>query len=139
MNPYTLVGSGLGTTEAVSLAQRLAAWHDAMVTHERRLRAGRGDGCDEDCAHSEARALWEEALTIFGDRAHELSFLRSRALRAAGRSEEAAVPANAQESPDIGRHRSSRSAARHAVAGRPPTSVSRLSARNVDENPGAEL
>ena len=40
MNPYTLLGSALGTTAAVSLAQRLAAWHDAMVTHERRLRAG---------------------------------------------------------------------------------------------------
>jgi hypothetical protein len=140
MNPYTLVGSGLGTTEAVSLAQRLVAWHDAMVTHERRLRAGRvGDGCDEDCAHSEARALWDEALTTFGDRAHELSFLRSCAFRAAGRSEEA-VPASAQESSDVDRHRSSRRAAGHAVAGRPQTSLSRFSIdRNVDEKPGVEL
>lgn len=40
MNPYTLIGSGLGTAEAVSLSQRLAAWHDAMVAHKRRLRAG---------------------------------------------------------------------------------------------------
>jgi hypothetical protein len=81
MNPYTLIGSGLGTAEAASLSQRLAAWHDAMVEHERRLRASRTDGrCDEDCAHSDARALWAEALTTFGDRAHELSFLRSRAM-----------------------------------------------------------
>jgi hypothetical protein len=81
MNPYTLIGSGLGTAEAASLSQRLAAWHDAMVAHERRLRAGSTDGeCDEDCAHSEARALWAEALTTFGDRAHELTFLRSRAM-----------------------------------------------------------
>jgi hypothetical protein len=141
MNPYTLIGSGLGRTEAVSLAQRLAAWHDAMVTHERRLRAGRvGDGCDEDCAHSSARTLWEEALTTFGDRAHELSFLRSRAFRAGGRSEDAAVPASAQESPDIDSHRSSRSAAGRAPAGRLQTSLRRVSiGRNVDQKPGVEL
>jgi hypothetical protein len=141
MNPYTQIGSGLGTTEAVSLAQRLAAWHDAMVTHERRLRAGRvGDGCDEGCAHSAARTLWEEALTTFGERAHELSFLRSRALRAAGRSEDAAVPARAQESPDIDNHRPNRSAAGRAVAGRLQPSLRRLSVgRNDDEKAGVEL
>ena len=38
MNPYILIGSGLGTAEAAALSQRLAAWHDAMVMHERRLR-----------------------------------------------------------------------------------------------------
>jgi hypothetical protein len=59
-----------------------------MVAHERRLESGRADdGCGEDCAHVEARALWAEALAAFGDRAHELVFLRSRASeRSAGRS-----------------------------------------------------
>jgi len=83
MNPYLLIGSQVGTADAVSLAQRLAVWHDAMVTHERRMRGSRtGDLCDEDCAHSDARSLWAEALTAFGGRARELSFLRSRALMA---------------------------------------------------------
>jgi hypothetical protein len=81
MNPYILIGSVRGTGEAASLPQRLAAWHDAMVAHERRVRAGRiGDECDDDCAHGQARALWSEALATFGERAHELSFLRSRAI-----------------------------------------------------------
>jgi hypothetical protein len=141
MNPYTLIGSGLGTTEAVSLAQRLTEWHDGMVLHERRLRAGRaGHGCDEDCAHSAARTLWEEALTMFGERAHELSFLRSRAYVATGRSEDAAVPASAQESPAVDTHRPNRRTAGRPVASRLQTSLSRLSVgRNVDEKPGAEL
>ena len=81
MNPYLLVASQVDTEDAASLSRRLAAWHDAMVAHERRLRSGRStDVCDEDCAHSEARALWAEALIAYGERAHELSFLRSRAL-----------------------------------------------------------
>jgi len=63
-----------------ALAARLATWHDAMVAHERRLRTGRtGDVCDDECPHVEARTLWAEALAAFGERAHELSFLRSRA------------------------------------------------------------
>lgn len=80
MNPYALLASEpAGSTRSV-LASRLAAWHDAMVAHERRLRTGRTDDlCDEDCPHVEARALWAEALDAFGVRAHELSFLRSRA------------------------------------------------------------
>jgi hypothetical protein len=81
MNPYMLIGSGIGTVEAAALSQRLAAWHDAMVMHERRLRVGRiSHRCDDDCSHGEARALWAEAVTTFGDRAQELSFLRSRAM-----------------------------------------------------------
>jgi hypothetical protein len=56
-------------------------WHDAMVAHERRLRAGRaGDVCDEECPHGEAAALWAKAVTMFGERAHGLPFLRSRAI-----------------------------------------------------------
>ena len=78
MNLYHRIGSTIGTAEALSLSGRLAAWHDAMVTHERRLRASRtSTECDEDCPHADASALWSEALTTLGDRAHELAFLRS--------------------------------------------------------------
>ena len=80
MNPYAMLASGRGESTSFALAARLAAWHDAMVAHERRLRAGRtGDVCDDECPHVEARTLWTEASATFGERAHELSFLRSRA------------------------------------------------------------
>jgi hypothetical protein len=80
MNPYAMLASGSGASTSSALAARLAAWHDAMVAHERRLRTGRtGDVCDDECPHVEARTLWAEALAAFGERAHELSFLRSRA------------------------------------------------------------
>lgn len=84
MNPYTMLASASGTSTSSVLASRLAAWHDAMVAHERRLQTGRtGDVCDDECPHVEARSLWAEALAAFGARAHELSFLRSRATSAA--------------------------------------------------------
>lgn len=87
MNVYTMVGSGIGSPEATALGTRLAAWHDAMVTHERKIRAGRVDEvCDEECAHAEARALWVEAAETFGDRAQELTFLRTRAIGTSERS-----------------------------------------------------
>jgi hypothetical protein len=80
MNPYAMLASGIGTTEATSLSTRLAAWHDAMVTHERRLRSGRRHpACSDECPHVEAQTLWAEALETFGARADELVFLRSRA------------------------------------------------------------
>ena len=80
MNPYAILSSRLGTNEAKDLSTRLSAWHDAMVAHERRLRAGTtSDACDEECPHAEARALWSEAVARFGARAHEPTFLRSRA------------------------------------------------------------
>jgi len=41
MNLYAMLSSGIGTTESTSLTTRLAAWHDAMVAHERRLRSGK--------------------------------------------------------------------------------------------------
>ena len=89
MNPYLMLGSGIGTSEAASLSARLAAWHDAMVAHERRLRSGRTpDTCDDECPHVEARTLWAEALATFGPRAGELTFLRSRAIGASRQSEE---------------------------------------------------
>ena len=78
MSPYTILSAGLGSHEATALGARLSAWHDAMVAHERRLRAGAlSDACDDECPHAEARALWPEAISTFGARAHELAFLRS--------------------------------------------------------------
>lgn len=80
MNPYTRLGTNVGTNEALSLSARMSAWHDAMVAHERRLRTGMsGDTCHEECAHAEAGVLWAEAVVTFGARARELTFLRSRA------------------------------------------------------------
>jgi hypothetical protein len=73
-----------GSPEAASLGVRLTAWHDQMVTHERRLRAG-GDRCDEDCPHAEAQMLWTEAVETFGSDAHALEFLRSSARASARR------------------------------------------------------
>jgi hypothetical protein len=80
MNLYAMLASGGDTLTSPALAARLAAWHDAMVAHERRLRTGRtGDVCDDECPHVEARTLWADTLAAFGQRAHELSFLPSRA------------------------------------------------------------
>jgi hypothetical protein len=80
MNLYTNLSSGLGARDATDLGARLSSWHDAMVAHERRLRSGvASDACDDECPHAEAQALWSEAVTAFGERAQELTFLRSRA------------------------------------------------------------
>jgi hypothetical protein len=82
MNPYVILGSRIGTSEAASLSDRLAAWHDSMVAHERRLRAGRtNDACDDECPHVEAGVLWAEAVATFGAEADELAFLRSHGAR----------------------------------------------------------
>jgi hypothetical protein len=92
MNPYAMLGSGIGTNEAVSLTARLSAWHDATVAHERRLRNGAtNDRCDDECPHAAARALWSEAVARFGPRANELAFLRSRADEAMRRKADAAA------------------------------------------------
>ena len=80
MSPYKMLSSGVGSPGATDLGARLSEWHDAMVAHERRLRAGpTRDSCDEECAHAEARALWTEAVATFGARAQDLTFLRARA------------------------------------------------------------
>ena len=80
MNPYAIVSSSTGTADAASLRDRLMAWHDAMVAHERRLRLARvSDVCDDECPHVEARALWAEVSALLGPVASELKFLRSRA------------------------------------------------------------
>jgi hypothetical protein len=103
MNLYTMVGSGIGTPEAAALNTRLANWHDSMVAHERKIRAGRADaGCDEECPHAEARTLWIEALEVFGDRAQELTFLRSRAIAAAEPDEELVTADVLSEAADRG-------------------------------------
>ena len=94
MSPYAMLGSSVGTAEAASLCVRLTAWHDAMVAHERRLRTGRTtDACDDECPHSEARALWTEALATLGSRAGELTFLRSRADGVSPSPQEGVAPA----------------------------------------------
>ena len=80
MNPYLVLGSRVGTPEATWLSDRLSAWHDAMVAHERRLRTpGATDTCSDECPHAEADGLWTEAVEVFGDRARDLTFLRQRA------------------------------------------------------------
>jgi hypothetical protein len=112
MNPYAMLGSRIGTSEANSLSVRLAAWHDSMVAHERLLRTEHtGDICHDECPHVEARTLWTEALETFGTRAEELVFLRSRAKFAgqpAARTDRRAV-AGSQARPSSGASRSSRS------------------------------
>jgi hypothetical protein len=74
---YRSVGNAVGTREALELAHRLAVWHDAMVVHQRRTGGGGGPPCDGDCPHDDASALWSEALDVYGERAHELRFLRA--------------------------------------------------------------
>ena len=108
MNPYTILSSGAAGHEAAALCARLSAWHDAMVTHERRLRSAvASDACDDQCARAEARALWPEAIATFGARALGLAFLRSRA-QDPGRGER---PAGATQ----GRRRAAEGVIRHTV------------------------
>lgn len=80
MNIYRMIGNTLGTPEAIDLAERLSAWHDAMVAHERASQRL----CDEECPHVDAAMLWREAAQLFGERAGELRFLRSRGCQAEG-------------------------------------------------------
>jgi hypothetical protein len=75
MHLYTSIASRIGSSEAWSLAARVAAWHDAMVAHERR-RSVRISECDEECPHEEAQLLWTEAVSVFGDGAPTCEFLR---------------------------------------------------------------
>ena len=86
MKPYAIADLASGTADTASLRARLQSWHDAMVTHERRLRVDPdADPCDDECPHVEASALWREAAALLGPRAGELTFLRSRALGAGKR------------------------------------------------------
>ena len=81
MSPYRSLANAVGSREALELAHRLAAWHDAMVVHQRRAGRLGGAVCEDDCPHVEAETLWSEALDLYGERAHELRFLRSHAVR----------------------------------------------------------
>ena len=115
MNPYAIVGSGIGTAEAASLRSRLMAWHDAMVAHERRVRSGRKtDACDDECPHVEARTLWAEVSSMLGPRASELTFLRSRAMDATASSDQLTVSSKAvsQEADTVHRSQAPRAARR---------------------------
>lgn len=91
MNLYRRIGYTNGTPEALHLADRLASWHDAMVAHERRAESR----CDDECPHAEARALWREALDVFGAAAHELRFLAKRAASPGGLDRSAPLEARA--------------------------------------------
>jgi hypothetical protein len=105
MNPYAMLSSGFDTREAAELGGRLSTWHDAMVAHERRLRAGgTNDACDDECPHAEARMLWPEAVAAFGPRAEELTFLRTRALQPRRGAAGGAAPLRA-EAADYSRRR----------------------------------
>jgi len=77
MSLYRAVANVVGTREARDMAQRLAAWHDAMVRHRRRAGDEAGPSCDVDCPHEQAEPLWMEALEVYGDRALEFAFLRT--------------------------------------------------------------
>ncbi|HET7617414.1 MAG TPA: hypothetical protein VFK20_02810 [Vicinamibacterales bacterium] len=90
MNVYRSLGYAAGTPEALELAERLSAWHDAMVAHERRARSAGGSRCDDECPHADARPLWRDALQTFGADARQLAFLRSRGQ--GGRATRAARP-----------------------------------------------
>ena len=81
MNPSTHIRLAARTPEALGLFERLTAWHDEMVAHERHLRTRAESGCGEDCPHVEARELWADAQAALGARARELAFLRSRAMQ----------------------------------------------------------
>lgn len=86
MNMYESLGNAVGTREALELAHRLRAWHDAMVVVHQRRAGSRRRLCAPDCPHNEARALWIDALAVYGERAHDLRFLRMHGFVAAGRA-----------------------------------------------------
>jgi hypothetical protein len=77
MSLYRSVATTVGTREALDLAHRLAAWHDAMVVHRRRAGDAAGSSCDHDCPHEQAEMLWLETVDVFGEKAHQFSFLRT--------------------------------------------------------------
>ena len=74
---YRTTATAVGTRQALDLANRLAAWHDAMVMHRRRAGEAAGPACDVDCPHDQAESLWLEAVDVYGERAHAFAFLRS--------------------------------------------------------------
>jgi hypothetical protein len=87
---YRLVATAVGTPEALDLAPRLAAWHDAMVMHRRRMGDAAGPSCGIDCPHEQAASLWLEAVDVYGERARALAFLRTFGI-ASGQQENAVL------------------------------------------------
>jgi hypothetical protein len=81
MQFYRFLANQVGTQDAIDLANRLIAWHDAMVAHERAIKREVSE-CDEPCPHAEAAELWREAQQVFGPAADELAFLRAQAGKA---------------------------------------------------------
>lgn len=77
MSLYRTVATAVGTRDALDLANRLAARHDAMVMHRRRAGEAAGPACVGDCPHDQAESLWLEAVDVYGERAHAFAFLRS--------------------------------------------------------------
>lgn len=77
MNTYRRLGDQVATSEARELAERLVAWHDAMVKHLRVLNSRPDAVCAEECPHDDAGPLWLDAQRMFAARARELPFLRS--------------------------------------------------------------
>ena len=77
---YRQVACRVGTNEAMTLANELRAWHDAMVAHQRTLArlGGAGHVCADwdECAHGLARELWTRASDVFGADCQALQFLR---------------------------------------------------------------
>jgi hypothetical protein len=74
---YRILGDRVGTVEAQELAAQLIAWHDAMVKHARVAGRQRRDTCEDGCPHDDAVRLWTEALSVFGNEANQLAFLRN--------------------------------------------------------------
>lgn len=76
MNFYRQVANRVATPDAQALVDELSEWHDRMVAH---VRAPMGSGfsrCDDECAHADARRLWQAVRSVFGEAARELEFLR---------------------------------------------------------------
>ena len=86
MNVYRRLGDQVGTDESRDLAERMAAWHDAMVRHVRVVGAERDARCADDCPHDDAARLWPTALDTFGEQARGLVFLRTHGQRSRPRA-----------------------------------------------------
>lgn len=94
MTIYRRIGHTLATREAVELGERLSAWHDAIVAHERQ-RAG---VCGDECPHILAGPLWREAVRVFGPYAADLKFLRARGMDYSGQRSSWPGPASSSPS-----------------------------------------
>ena len=93
LDMYRRLAERIGTAEALDLGDRLSAWHDAMVMHERgQRRRDRFSPCPDDCPHALAAELWAEAQNTFGRYAFDLQFLRSRGVTTQGAGAACAQP-----------------------------------------------